>query len=514
MDKLKNKFNLLMNKLTIHTIVHNNVDKNEMQKIIDKNEKKYKDNKNDKIEIVFKVWNENKITKLIKSVDDKYIKYYNKLIINKSKEDFAKYLILYKHGGLYVNNLLLKCNRNYNILGEYVLSKKVNILFIEENESIGLERGLLKKESNIINDDIIYISEKDNELILYVLNNINYDKIPQNQYQTKLQLGNYFLTNQVNNFYFKHEFKNVDVLNYSVIPNELLNIKYKKELYPNTIDLINPAIKLSEYSGYNDILNYMGLFGVLLFYLLGRWDILILYIIVLSIGVYFSKIYIYSMVNYELIKAKSIENDIFYDVKDYPAFKEMKKHWKDIKKEAENVLKNSPKLDISRDYEDWHNSEEYVNKIKNEHGWIKSWKYKDGSAVQDGDGNHSWLNYGLLYFGTFFTENTKSCPITTKILEKIKDKINICGFSYLMGNTTIEIHSDETGPENNSMAMHLGLIVPKNPETCRLIMKIGDDYCYENEQEGKFIVFDATNEHYAYNQSNEDRVVLYIDFKV
>lgn len=502
-----------MNKLIIHTIVHNTVDKIEMQKIIDKNEKKYKDNKNEKLNILLKVWDENKITKLIKSIDKKYIKYYDKLIINKSKEDFAKYLILYKYGGLYVNNLLLKYNRNYHVLGEYILSKKVNILFIEENDSLGLERGLLKKESNIINDDIIYISKTDNELILYLINNIDYDKIPQNQYQTKLQLGNYFLTNQTNIFYFKQEFKNMDVLNYSIIPNELLNIKYKPELYPNTIDLIEPIIKLREYSKYNDILNYMGLFGILLFYLLGRWDILILYIIVLSVGVYFSKLYIYSMVDHKLNKAK-IDNNLFYNAQKFSIFKEMKTHWKDIKKEAENVLKNAPRLDISRNYEDWHNSEEYVNKIKNEYGWIRSWKYKDGEAQTDGDGNHNWLNFGLLYFDNFFIENTKVCPITTGILEKIKDKINICGFSYIMGNTTIEIHNDETGPSNNSMAAHLGLICPKNTETCRLIMKVEDDYYYKDEQEGKFIVFDATNYHYAYNQSNEDRVVLYIDFKI
>lgn len=505
-----------MNKLIIHTIIHNNVEKDEMKKIIDKNEKKYKENNKEedkKIDIVFKIWDEKKIIKLIKSIDGDYIKYYDKLIINKSREDLAKYLILYKYGGLYINNFLLKQNRNYYVLAEYILNKKVNLLFFEENESLGLERAILKKESNIINDDIIYISKKESELLLCIIKNIDYDKIPQNQFQTKLQVGNYFLTNQINNFYFKHKSEDVETLNYLIIPNELLNTKYKSELYPNTIDLINPIIKLGEYSKYNDILNYVGLFGILLFYLLGRWDILILYIVVLSIGVYLSKTYIYSVVDHKLKKAK-IDDNLFYNVKDFSFLKDMKKHWKDIKKEAENALKNSPRLDIYRSYEDWHNSEEYVNKIKSKHGWIRSWKYKDGEAQTEGDGNHNWLNFGLLYFGNFFTENTLKCPITTGILEKIKDKINICGFSYVMGNTTIEIHNDETGPSNNSMAAHLGLIIPKNSETCRLIMKVEDDYYYEDEQEGKFIVFDATNDHYAYNQSNEDRVVLYIDFKI
>jgi len=507
-----------MSNLLIHTIIHNEIEREEIKKIIEKNEKKRSEKENKDLIVKVKIWDDIKIKKLLTQDNKNFSKYYKSLILNKSKEDFAKYIILYHEGGLYVNNYLLRYNKNYYALVDILLSKQKNILFYEEKESLGLERSLLKKDDNIINDDIIYFKNRQSELLYNIIYGIDLNIIPQSQYEVKINLGNYYLTNKVNIFYNKYLGEDEDTYSFNILKNNDIPINdiYKQDLYPNTFDLVDPHYKLKEYSQINEIANYVGLFGLLLFYLLGRWDIFLLYVIILAVGFYLGRMYIYSLVNCKVIKAEiePMTNQVFYNIKDYPIFKELKENWMLIKKEAEQVLKSSPKLDIYRNYEDWHNSEEYVSKIKDKYGWIRSWKYKDGETVKDGDGNHYWLNYGLLYFGNFFNENTKQCPITTKILSKIKDKINICGFSYLMGNTTIEIHNDETGPSNNSMALHLGLIVPKNNETCKLIMKIGDDYYYETEKEGKFLVFDATNDHYAYNQSNEDRVVLYIDFKL
>jgi beta-hydroxylase len=62
--------------------------------------------------------------------------------------------------------------------------------------------------------------------------------------------------------------------------------------------------------------------------------------------------------------------------------------------------------------------------------------------------------------------------------------------------------------------MHLGLSVPKPHDTCRLVIKNPDgDYFYVNEENGKMLIFDASYEHYAYNQSNQDRLILFVDFK-
>lgn len=515
--------------LIVHTIIHNKIDENGINKIIEKNKKKEEKLKKEKnVNIEIKIWNEDKILSILKNFDKRLFNYYNKLIINKSKEDIAKYVILYKYGGLFINLLILEENPNYCKFCEIILEKDKDILFFNEQKTLAIERSLLKKESSLLNDNIIYIKNKKNRLMNYIIKNIDKEKVPINQYQTKLYTGSYFLTDKINIFYYyeldnKEYFENskeeiekkekelASLLNYSS-DESFFNSEYIEKLYPNTVDLMNPTTCLGEYDKIYNLINYISFFGVLLFYFFGGWMMLLMYMTILAIGFYFMKIYICSFADVKIKKAE-IDNKIFYNQNKFPIFNELKENWKEIKNEAENVIKNAPMLDIYRDYEDWHNSEQYVNKIKDKHGWIRSWKYKNGSAIQDCDGNYNWLNYGLLYFGTFFENNCDKCPKTKKILEKIKDDINICGFSYFMGNTTIEIHNDETGPSNNSMALHLGLIIPKNNETCKLIMKIDNDYYYETEKEGEFIIFDATNDHYAYNQSNEDRIVLYIDFK-
>ena len=193
----------------------------------------------------------------------------------------------------------------------------------------------------------------------------------------------------------------------------------------------------------------------------------------------------------------------------------LKKHWKEIRSEGEFILKNSPRLNISRKIEDWHNANNYVDTIINKYGWIKSWKNKNDEEnnEENKQGNNDWLNYGIYYDSREFVENVKYCPKTIELLRKMKNKINICGFSYLKGNTILEKHCDDTGIRNNSLAYHLGLIIPKMKDTCQLIIKNnGLEYKYI-EKEGDVVIFDATYEHYAFNQSSEDRVILYIDFK-
>jgi beta-hydroxylase len=124
------------------------------------------------------------------------------------------------------------------------------------------------------------------------------------------------------------------------------------------------------------------------------------------------------------------------------------------------------------------------------------------------------LNYGLLYDGVEFKENILQCPQTYKMLEKIKDKINIAGFSYMKGKSMIQKHTDSTGIMYDSLAFHLGLIIPEPHSTCQLIISDGYKKYSYIERPGGTVIFDGTYEHYAYNQSSEDRVILYIDFKI
>jgi aspartyl/asparaginyl beta-hydroxylase (cupin superfamily) len=75
----------------------------------------------------------------------------------------------------------------------------------------------------------------------------------------------------------------------------------------------------------------------------------------------------------------------------------------------------------------------------------------------------------------------------------------------MKGNTILKRHTDNVG-ENYKFTYHLGL---KCPEGCHLHhFTLGQTV----EENGKHIIFDARLPHWAENSSEEDRVILYIEY--
>ena len=96
------------------------------------------------------------------------------------------------------------------------------------------------------------------------------------------------------------------------------------------------------------------------------------------------------------------------------------------------------------------------------------------------------------------------CPKTVALLEGIPGLFEAF-FSILEGGKSIPPHE---GPYRGYLRYHLGLIVPaKNPPSIRL-----KDQVY-TWKEGESVVFDDSWEHEVYNQCDEDRVVLIVDFR-
>lgn len=200
-----------------------------------------------------------------------------------------------------------------------------------------------------------------------------------------------------------------------------------------------------------------------------------------------------------------IDNDRIYDTSAPYFLKTLghfKKNWQIIRDEADYVHKNGPLLDIGRVYNEWKNTDS--SKFIGEYGWIKAWKTPTSTEY-----NQNWLNYGLFHGGHWFEKNIKYCPKTYQMLYQIKDYINIAGFSLMKPSSRIDRHRDSTGKKTNSLGYHLGLIVP-DPQKCVLYV---DDYPIQ-EENGKEIIFDSNFEHYAVNETPNDRIILYIDFKI
>lgn len=488
------------------------------------------------------IWNYESVIELIEKKYSEWLVFFKRLVLNKSRENFAKYIILKEFGGVFINIELLKLFSSDNMtLIENYKNSKYDMVFWLENNQKDLTIEIFEINEFILNDDIFIIKNISNSFINYLINKINKSIIPSNEYENKIYLGNVFLSNELSNFYqnnldikltnknpwfgfggleSKFNINNFNKYEKSIYFIELNKIfifdnKYRLKTYPNVPELLNPENLLNSWDTVYWIKNYLE--NILSFVILQKYGYVFTLIIICFMVLinYLIKELIQDNLNVKIIPAQ-IDSKVFYNYKKFKIFNELKKSWKEIRNEAINIMINSPKLDISRKIDDWHGAETYVNKIKNKEGWIRSWSYDPEGSVQDQleEGNYEWLNYGLLYFGEEFTENIKKCPITINLLRKIKSHINICGFSWMFGGCLLQPHTDITGMESGTLAMHLGLMVPKPENTCRLVIKNEDGiYTYMNEEDGKMFIFDATWEHYAYNLSNQDRLILYVDFK-
>src|SRR5207253_1597775 len=99
--------------------------------------------------------------------------------------------------------------------------------------------------------------------------------------------------------------------------------------------------------------------------------------------------------------------------------------------------------------------------------------------------------------------NCEFCPTTSRLLSRIPG-MTTAFFSILLPGKRIPSHR---GPYNGVLRYHLGLKVP-DPARCGII--VGGEEAHWKE--GKSLVFDDSFQHEAWNDSNDIRVVLFVDF--
>lgn len=112
-----------------------------------------------------------------------------------------------------------------------------------------------------------------------------------------------------------------------------------------------------------------------------------------------------------------------------------------------------------------------------------------------------WLVFGLYGFGERINSNCDRCPYTAKLVGSVPG-LYMAGYSVLEPGTRIRPHFGYSG---DVLRAHLGLRIPLD---CGI--RVGGDM--RSWQVGEWLVFDDTKEHEAWNLSDEDRVVLLIDF--
>jgi len=124
----------------------------------------------------------------------------------------------------------------------------------------------------------------------------------------------------------------------------------------------------------------------------------------------------------------------------------------------------------------------------------------DQKRISTGD---NWKTFVLYGFGIRFDANCERCPRTARLLDQLPDLEN-AWFSILAPGYHIPAHR---GPTNGIVRVHLGLIVPRDRDKCRIRV----DKEILAWEEGKCIVFDDHYEHEVWNDTKEQRVVLFFD---
>lgn len=125
----------------------------------------------------------------------------------------------------------------------------------------------------------------------------------------------------------------------------------------------------------------------------------------------------------------------------------------------------------------------------------------DQKKISKGD---KWRTFILFGFGTKLEKNCARAPVTTRLLEQVPE-MQTAWFSILAPGYHIPAHR---GVTKGILRCHLGLIIPKDAEKCR--MRVDNEICVWRP--GEAFVFDDTYEHEVWNDTGDERVILLFDF--
>jgi len=118
--------------------------------------------------------------------------------------------------------------------------------------------------------------------------------------------------------------------------------------------------------------------------------------------------------------------------------------------------------------------------------------------------DESWKSFFLWGYGFRVDANCRRCPETARIVEQIPN-LKSALFSILTPHAHIPRHK---GVTKGMITCHLALNIPKERDKCRI--QVDDQVLYW--EPGKTMVFDDTYKHEVWNDTDEERVVLLVQF--
>jgi len=175
-------------------------------------------------------------------------------------------------------------------------------------------------------------------------------------------------------------------------------------------------------------------------------------------------------------KRSLVGEETFFENDRFPWIAEVEANWRTIRAELEKVLEDREALPNFQDIS------------------------KDQIEITDDD---DWKTFFLYGFGFKAKLGAEMCPQTAALMEQIPG-MKTAMFSILSPRKHI---LDHRGPYKGVLRYHLGLIVPQEKEACRI--RVGEDV--RHWAEGESMIFDDTYNHEVWNDTDETRVVLFVD---
>lgn len=167
----------------------------------------------------------------------------------------------------------------------------------------------------------------------------------------------------------------------------------------------------------------------------------------------------------------------FFEPAEFPWMDAFAGHWQEIRAELEAMLREPEAIPS------FHTVSPHQLAITNDDRWKTQIFYIHGHRC---------------------AENCARCPRTTALLQTIPG-LKSAMFSILGPRKHIGKHR---GAYAGVLRHHLGLIVPAQAERCRI--QVGASV--RHWEEGKSLVFDDSHDHEVWNDTDELRAVLFIDF--
>jgi aspartyl/asparaginyl beta-hydroxylase (cupin superfamily) len=175
-------------------------------------------------------------------------------------------------------------------------------------------------------------------------------------------------------------------------------------------------------------------------------------------------------------KRSLVGDATFLPLERFPWIVHIEENWEAIREEAERLLEHQSELASFQEIS------------------------KDQIEITDDD---RWKTFFIYGYGFEAKLGVQMCPQTAALMRQIPG-MTTAMISILSPRKHI---LDHRGPYKGVLRYHLGLIVPTDAESCRI--RVGEDVGHW--QEGQSMIFDDTFNHEVWNDTDETRVVLFVD---